>query len=44
MSRAVYPSVTKREVLYNTHFVKFFSVLPPMGNYSPIQVYLLKRR
>ena len=44
MSRVVYPSITQREVLYNTHFVKFFSVLPPMGNYSPIQIYLLKRR
>jgi SAM-dependent methyltransferase len=44
MSRVVYPSATKREVLYNTHFVKFFSVLPPMGNYAPIQLYLLKRR
>jgi ubiquinone/menaquinone biosynthesis C-methylase UbiE len=44
ISRVLYPSVTKREILYNTHFVKFFASLPPTGNYSPIQVYLLKRR
>src|SRR5205823_2699054 len=37
VSRALYPAVTKREVLYNTHLVKFFSFLPPMGNYAPIQ-------
>ena len=34
----------KTEILYNTHFVKFFSFLPPMGNYSPIQLHLLVRR
>lgn len=44
ISRVMYPSCTKREVLYNTHFVKFFRFLPPIGNYSPIQVYLLRRR
>ena len=43
ISRVLYPSVTKREVLYNTHLVKFFSFLPPMGNYSPIQMYLLRK-
>lgn len=44
MSRVVYPSITKRDVVYNTHFVKFFSFLPPLGNYSPVQLYLLLRR
>ena len=44
ISRALYPAVTKREVLYNTHLVKFFSFLPPMGNYAPVQLYLLRRR
>jgi ubiquinone/menaquinone biosynthesis C-methylase UbiE len=43
ISRVLYPSVTKREVLYNTHLVKFFRFLPPMGNYSPIQIYVLQR-
>jgi len=44
ISRAFYPAVTKREVLYNTHLVKFFSFLPPLGNYSPIQFWLLRKR
>jgi ubiquinone/menaquinone biosynthesis C-methylase UbiE len=44
MSRVVYAAVTKREVIYNTHFVRFFTYLPPMGNYCPIQLFLLKRR
>ena len=48
MSRAVYPAITKREVLYNTHFVKFFAAqfarLPPVGSYSPIQFHLLRKR
>ncbi|MDB4945211.1 MAG: hypothetical protein JWP97_4745 [Labilithrix sp.] len=44
ISRALYPAVTKREVLYNTHLVKFFSFLPPMGNYAAIQFWLLKRK
>lgn len=44
ISRALYPSVTKREVLYNTHLVKFFSFLPPMGNYAAIQFWLLRKR
>ena len=44
ISRVLYPCVTQREVLYNTHFVKFFRFLPPMGNYAPVQVYLLRKR
>jgi ubiquinone/menaquinone biosynthesis C-methylase UbiE len=44
ISRALYPAVTKREVLYNTHLVKFFSFLPPMGNYSAIQLWLLRKK
>jgi SAM-dependent methyltransferase len=48
MSRVVYPAITKREVLYNTHFVKFFAAqfarLPPVGSYSPIQFHLLRKR
>jgi SAM-dependent methyltransferase len=44
VSRVLYPACTKREVLYNTHLVKFFSFLPPMGNYSPIQFWLLRKR
>jgi ubiquinone/menaquinone biosynthesis C-methylase UbiE len=48
MSRVVYPAITKREVLYNTHFVKFFAAqfarLPPVGSYAPIQFHLLRKR
>jgi SAM-dependent methyltransferase len=44
ISRVVYPALTKSEVRYNTHFVRFFAGLPPVGNYSPIQLYLLRRK
>ena len=44
MSRVVYPSLTSREIIYNTHFVKFFRHMAPQGNYCPIQFYLLKKR
>jgi ubiquinone/menaquinone biosynthesis C-methylase UbiE len=44
ISRALYPAVTSTDIIYNTHLVKFFSFLPPMGFYSPIQLYLLRKR
>ena len=44
VSRAMYPAMTRAPILYNTHLVKFFSFLPPMGNYAPIQFYLLRKR
>ena len=44
MSRVVYPAITKSEIVYNSHLVKFFAFLPPMGNYSPIQFWLLRKR
>jgi ubiquinone/menaquinone biosynthesis C-methylase UbiE len=44
VSRVLYPAVTNHPVLYNTHLVKFFSFLPPMGNYAAIQFYLLRRK
>jgi ubiquinone/menaquinone biosynthesis C-methylase UbiE len=43
VSRVVYPAITKREVLYNTEFVKFFRFLPAQGDYAPIRLYLLRR-
>jgi len=43
MSRVVYPSVSKGEVLYNSEFVKFFKFLPPIGNFSPIQLFVLRK-
>lgn len=44
VSRVLYPAVTKRDVRYNTEFVRFFAPLPPRGNYSPIQLYVVSRR
>jgi len=43
-SRALYPAVSKTEVRYNSAFASFFSFLPPSGNFSPIQLFLLKRK
>ncbi len=42
IARVLHPLVTKGESVKNTEFVKFFSSLPPVGNYSPIQAYILK--
>jgi len=44
VSRVLYPSLTRGEVVRNSEVAKFFSFLPPMGNYSPIQAQLLRRR
>jgi ubiquinone/menaquinone biosynthesis C-methylase UbiE len=43
VSRVLYPAVTRREVLYNTEFVRFFRFLPPQGDHSPIQLYFMRR-
>lgn len=43
VSRVLYPAVLKGELARNSEFIKFFSFLPPVGNYSPIQAYVLKR-
>jgi ubiquinone/menaquinone biosynthesis C-methylase UbiE len=43
VSRVLYPAVTQREVMYNTEFVRFFRLLPPQGDYSPIQLYLMRK-
>jgi SAM-dependent methyltransferase len=43
VSRVLYPAVTQREILYNTEFVRFFRFLPPHGEFSPIQPFLLRR-
>lgn len=43
ISRVLYPSATRREILHNTEFVKFFRFLPPQGDYSPIQLYFLRK-
>ena len=43
VSRVLYPCITRREVLYNTEFVGFFRFLPPSGDFSPIQLFLLRK-
>lgn len=43
ISRVLYPAVTKGEVARNSEMAKFFAFLPPMGNYSPIQAFVLRR-
>ncbi len=44
VSRVLYPAITRAPILYNTQLVKFFSFLPPIGNYAAIQLYLLRRK
>ena len=44
ISRVLYPaSVHGGEVVRNSEMAKFFSFLPPVGNYSPIQAYVLRK-
>jgi ubiquinone/menaquinone biosynthesis C-methylase UbiE len=44
VSRVIHACVTKGQQIRNTEFVKFFSFLPPYGNYAPVQLLLLQRR
>ena len=44
VSRVLYPALTKGEVVRNSEIAKFFSFLPPMGNYSTIQAYVLQKK
>ena len=44
ISRVLHALVTKGEQIKNTEFVKFFSFLPPIGNYSPIQAFVLTKQ
>lgn len=43
ISRVVYPAVTRANIKYNTHFVRFFADEPPRGTYAPIQLFLLRK-
>jgi ubiquinone/menaquinone biosynthesis C-methylase UbiE len=43
IARVLHALITKGKQVKNTEFVKFFSFLPPIGNYSPIQAYILKK-
>jgi ubiquinone/menaquinone biosynthesis C-methylase UbiE len=44
VSRVLYPAVLKGDLVRNSEFTKFFSFLPPAGNYSAIQAHVLKKR
>ena len=45
-SRVLYPGLLekKSQIKYNNKFVEFFSLMPPLGNYSPLQLLILKKR
>ena len=44
VARVLYPAVLKGELVRNSEFIKFFSFLPPIGNYSAIQAYFLRKK
>ena len=46
VARVLHPLITKGDNIQNTEFVKFFDLAleHPIGNYSPIQVFLLKKK
>jgi ubiquinone/menaquinone biosynthesis C-methylase UbiE len=43
VARVLYAALNKGEWVRNAEVMKFFSFLPPLGNYSPIQALVLKR-
>ena len=44
VSRVLYPAMLNgSEVVRNSEIAKFFSYLPPMGNYCPIQAFVLRK-
>jgi len=44
ISRVLYPALLHgTEVVRNSEVASFFSFLPPIGNYSPIQAFLLRK-
>ncbi|MGO9642931.1 MAG: class I SAM-dependent methyltransferase [Candidatus Acidiferrales bacterium] len=43
VSRVLYPAIAKGEVARNSEIARFFSFLPAVGNYSPIQAYVLRK-
>lgn len=45
VSRVFYPALTRGEVVVrNSEMAKFFSFLPPIGDYSTIQAYVLRKK
>jgi|SaaInlStandDraft_2_1057019.scaffolds.fasta_scaffold00408_10 SAM-dependent methyltransferase len=46
-SRILYPSLIESKglsVAYNNKFIEFYSYIEPVGNYSPLQLCMLKKR
>lgn len=43
-SRVLYPAFTKSDLVYNNKFVEFFKYLPAYGDYSHLQLYVLKKK
>jgi ubiquinone/menaquinone biosynthesis C-methylase UbiE len=43
VARILHPLITRGEWVRNTEFVKFFSFLPPVGNYAPVQAYIFEK-
>ena len=44
-SRVLYPSLIegKSPIKYNNKFIEFFTLIPNIGNYSPIQACILQK-
>ncbi len=45
-TRTVYAALVqgKKEIIYNNKFIEYFKFLPPIGNYSYIQMAILKKK
>ena len=43
VARILHPLITRGEWVKNTEFVRFFSFLPPIGNYAPVQAYVFEK-
>jgi ubiquinone/menaquinone biosynthesis C-methylase UbiE len=43
VARVLHALITKGDQIKNTEVVKFFSYLPPIGNYSQLQAYFLRK-
>lgn len=42
-TRVLYPALANKELIKNNKFDEFFRYLPPYGNYSPIQLFVLRK-
>ena len=43
-SRVIYPALAPGDLKYNNKFIEFFRDLPAYGNYSHLQLYVLKKK